>query len=177
MPTVSTDNGVYGVPIGTATGGGVFYLIPALRRARPRGSHDVGRVHLQQPGAQGAGKDPVIQSYGDTWTSQLFVLGDFYNVSAEDPDWAEKYTANERKYVDEPALAGFQHLQEVFESGLLNEDFARRPSTTVCNMVGHGEGDALPDADLRDQHDRRELYPEPSRTLASSPSPATATTV
>ena len=37
----------------------------------------------------------IVQTYGDTWTSQLFVLGDFYNVYAENPDWAEKYTKNE----------------------------------------------------------------------------------
>ena len=35
---------------------------------------------------------PVIQTYGDTWTSQLFVLGDFHNVSAAEPDFADKYT-------------------------------------------------------------------------------------
>ena len=27
-----------------------------------------------------AGKVAVIQTFGDTWTSQLFVLGDYYNV-------------------------------------------------------------------------------------------------
>ncbi len=37
-----------------------------------------------------AGIDPVIQSYGDTWTSQLFVLADFHNVTAEQPDWADQ---------------------------------------------------------------------------------------
>ena len=30
-----------------------------------------------------AGKTPVIQSYGDTWTSQIFVLADFFNVYRE----------------------------------------------------------------------------------------------
>ena len=45
-----------------------------------------------------AGKAPVIQTYGDTWTSQLFVLGDFHNVAAADPDFADEYTANKAKY-------------------------------------------------------------------------------
>ena len=32
-----------------------------------------------------AGIDPVIQTYQDTWTSQLFVLADYHNVAAADP--------------------------------------------------------------------------------------------
>ena len=45
-----------------------------------------------------AGIDPVIQTYGDTWTSQLFMLGDFYNVAAQEPNFAANYTANKAKY-------------------------------------------------------------------------------
>ena len=37
-----------------------------------------------------AGKAPVIQTFGTTWTSQLFVLGDYYNVQAQAPDFAEQ---------------------------------------------------------------------------------------
>ena len=33
-----------------------------------------------------AGIAPVIATYGDTWTSQLFVLADYYNVAAGRPD-------------------------------------------------------------------------------------------
>ena len=32
-----------------------------------------------------AGIAPVIQTYGDTWTSQLFVLGDYHNVAGDGP--------------------------------------------------------------------------------------------
>ena len=55
-----------------------------------------------------AGIAPVIQSYGETWTSQLFVLGDFHNVEAQVPDFAAEYTAGKMKYANTPAaLAGF----------------------------------------------------------------------
>ena len=52
-----------------------------------------------------AGIVPVIQSFGpdSTWTSQLFVLGDFYNVLAENPGFAEDFTANEAHFSDTPA--------------------------------------------------------------------------
>ena len=56
------------------------------------------------------GVDPVIQTYGETWTSQLFVLGDFHNVAAAEPDFADRYTKNQAKYATSPAaLKGFEH--------------------------------------------------------------------
>ena len=74
-----------------------------------------------------------IQTYGDTWTSQLFVLADYHNVARAEPDWAEKYTANQAKYATTRRRSqGFQHLQEVHKAGYLNKDYAlgqvrRRP--------------------------------------------------
>ncbi len=71
-----------------------------------------------------AGKVPVATTFGDTWTSQLFVLGDFYNVQAEVPTFAADYTANKAKYATTPAAArGFQYLEDVFKAGYMNEDF------------------------------------------------------
>ena len=68
---------------------------------------------------------PVEQSYGETWTSQLFVLGDYHNVEAQVPDFAAKYTAGEMKYATTPAaLAGFEHIQLVRDAGYFNKDFA-----------------------------------------------------
>ena len=38
----------------------------------------------------------------DTWTSQLFVLADYYNVQAAVPDFADQYTNNKIKYATTP---------------------------------------------------------------------------
>ncbi len=75
----------------------------------------------------------------DTWTSQLFILADYYNVQVQDPDWAEKYTNNQAKYVDQPALTGFQRLQEGFESGWYQEDFGSATFDDGLNMLATGE--------------------------------------
>ena len=92
-----------------------------------------------------AGYDAVIQTYTDTWTSQLFVLGDFFNVLAEDPEWADAYTANERKYAtDEVAIKGFERLQEVNEAGFLNEDFASSTFDDGLRKLATGEGAHYP---------------------------------
>ena len=97
-----------------------------LRRPRPEGAHHAGRssrptTTRSRPPARST---PIEQTYGETWTSQLFVLGDFANVAAQDPDWAEQYTADKRKYVDQPALQSFENQQDAFDSGYFNKNFA-----------------------------------------------------
>ena len=87
----------------------------------------------------------MIQTFGDTWTSQLFVLADYYNVQAAVPDFADKYTANQAKYATTPAaLKGFQRQEEVFKAGYLNEDFAAAKFEDGLRMVATGEGAHYP---------------------------------
>ena len=92
-----------------------------------------------------AGKVPVIQTFGDTWTSQLFVLADYYNLQATVPDFADKYTANQAKYATTPAaLKGFERQEEVFKAGYLNEDFAAAKFDDGLRMLAAGEGAHYP---------------------------------
>ncbi len=145
VTTVSTDSGLYGAPAGTATGGGVFYWIPDYEELGLKVPTTWDEFMSNNAALKAAGKTPVIQSYGDTWTSQIFVLADFFNVSANDPDWATKYTNNQVKYADDPvAQAGFQHLQDVYEAGYLNEDFGSTSFDDALRLVGTGEGTHYP---------------------------------
>jgi raffinose/stachyose/melibiose transport system substrate-binding protein len=143
--SVSTDDGVYGVPMGQSMAGAVIYnkdIYAELGLEVPT-TWDEFIANSEAIKAAGTAA-PIVQTYGDTWTSQLFVLGDFNNVLAEDPDWAEKYTNNEAKYVDEPAIAGFEHLQQAFEADLFNEDFASATYADGVSMVATGEGAQYP---------------------------------
>jgi raffinose/stachyose/melibiose transport system substrate-binding protein len=90
-----------------------------------------------------AGKAAVVQTYDSTstWTSQLFVLGDYFNVNAAEPDFAADYTANKAKFATTPAaLAGFEHLEEVYEGGFLNEDFGSATFEEGLALIASGEG-------------------------------------
>ena len=92
-----------------------------------------------------AGKVAVIQTYGATWTSQLFVLADYYNVLAKDPSFASRYTAGEAKFATDPAaLRGFEKLQAVYEAGYLNEDFGAATYEDGVRMIAMGEGAHYP---------------------------------
>ena len=145
VKTVSTGDATYGVPMGQSMAGAVIYnkdIYADLGLEIPT-TWDEFIANSEAIKAAGTAA-PIVQTYGDTWTSQLFVLGDFNNVLAEDPDWAEKYTNNEAKYVDEPALAGFEHQQEAFDKGLFNEDFASSGYADGVAMVATGEGAQYP---------------------------------
>ena len=61
----------------------------------------------------------MIQSFKDTWTSQLFILGDFFNVNAGEPNFATDYTADKVKFATDPVVQkGLQHQVDVLQGGL-----------------------------------------------------------
>lgn len=145
---VTSGGGAYGVPIGTAMGGGVLYnktVYADLGLDLPT-SWEEFQANNQAILDAGVAA-PVIQTYAadSAWTSQLLVLADNYNVLAAEPDFAEEYTANEAHYADTPAAqAGFEHLQEVHDKGYLNADFASATYADGIRMVAEGTGAHYP---------------------------------
>lgn len=143
-PSVTSGKELYGIPDGQAMGGGILYnkkVFADLGLQVPKTWADFMANNKK---IKDAGIDPVIQSYGETWTSQLFILADFHNVTAVQPDWAEKYTANQAKYVDEPAIKGFQRLEEVHKAGYLNKDFASTKYDQGLQKLVAGKGAQYP---------------------------------
>ena len=145
---VTAGEGVYGVPVGNALGGGVLYntkVYDSLGLEVPT-TWDDFMANSQAIKAAGT-VAPIIQTYGadSTWTSQLFVLGDFYNVNAAEPDFADDFTANKAHFSDTPAAeAGFQHLQDTYEAGLFNADFAAATYAQGVQMIAEGKGAQYP---------------------------------
>ncbi len=143
---VSTDNGLYGAPWGTSFAGAVLYnkkVYEQLGLEVPT-TWDEFIANSEKIKAEGNGVAPILQSFGDTWTSQLFVLGDFANINKVDPNWADDYTNNKAKYVDQPALAGFEHQAEVLAKGLLNEDYPSMTNAQAMDALATGKGAQYP---------------------------------
>ena len=141
---VTYKDQVYGVPFGTAMGGGILYnkaVFTKLGLSVPKTWADFMANNAK---IKAAGIDPVIQTFGDTWTSQLFVLADFHNIAATDPNWATNYTNNKAKYVDQPALTSFQRLEAVSKAGYLNKDFASIKNTQGLQDLVAGTGAQYP---------------------------------
>ncbi|WP_243231752.1 ABC transporter substrate-binding protein [Microbacterium sp. CIAB417] len=141
---VSTENGIYGAPFGATQAGAVVYNKKVYADLGLEVPTSWDEFAANNEAIKAAGITPVIQTYGDTWTSQLFILGDFGNVLAQDPDWAEEYTAGSRKYAEEPALQGFANQQEGFEAGWWNDDYASALYDDGARMVATGEGAHYP---------------------------------
>ncbi|WP_423067473.1 ABC transporter substrate-binding protein [Devosia sp. CN2-171] len=140
-----TDGKVYGAPIGTAMGGGILYNIPIYKELGLTPPKSWAEFMANNEKIKAAGKTAVIQTFGATWTSQLFVLGDFYNVLAAEPNFAADYTAGKAKYASTPAaMKGFERQEEVFKAGYLNEDFAAATFEDGVTKVATGEGAHYP---------------------------------
>jgi raffinose/stachyose/melibiose transport system substrate-binding protein len=140
LPTVSQNGGIFGVPVGYASAGGILYnkkVYEDLGLSVPK-TWDEFAANNEK--IKAAGISPVLQTYGDTWTSQLFVLADNYNVAQAVPNFAEDYTNNKAKYAAIPeARAGFEHLQEGFEKDWYQQDFATARFEQGLEMLASGE--------------------------------------
>jgi raffinose/stachyose/melibiose transport system substrate-binding protein len=138
---------LYGGPVGTAFGGGVLYNIPIYKKLHLQVPKTWDQFMKNSAAIKKAGITPVEQTYSadSTWTSQLFVLGDYHNVQAAVPDFATQYTAGKDKYATTPAaLAGFQHMQEVKDAGYFNKDFASASLNDGLKAVATGTAAQYP---------------------------------
>ena len=110
------DGTIRGIPFRPAMCGGIFYnrkIYADLGLSIPK-SWDESMANNAKIAE--AGKVPVITTFGDTWTSQLFVLADYFSVQADNPTFAADYTANKAKYATTPGAArGFEYLEALFK--------------------------------------------------------------
>ncbi len=143
--TVTSGGQVYGSPFGPTMAGAMLYNRGLYSRLGLQVPKTWAEFMANNAKIKAAGQAPVIQTYQDTWTSQLLVLGDFHNVSAAEPDFADKYTKNQAKYATSPAaLKSFQRLQDVHDAKYLNKDFASSKLEDGLRKLAKGEGAHYP---------------------------------
>jgi raffinose/stachyose/melibiose transport system substrate-binding protein len=143
--TVTANGKIFGVPAGSSNVGAVLYnkkVYAELGLSIPKTWNE---FMANSEKIKAAGKTAIIASYKTTWTSQLFVLGDFYNVQAQVPSFAQDYTANKAKYATTPAaLRGFEKTQEPFKKGYYNKDFQSTTYDAALKMLAEGTGVQYP---------------------------------
>jgi len=171
-PVVSVDNEFYGAPITSSSAGGILYNRKVYDRLGLRVPKTWAEFMANNAKIKAAGIDPVIQTYQDTWTSQLFVLADYHNVAAADPGWAQKYTAGQVKYAQEPAVKGFQRLEEVHKAGYENKDYRSMKFEKGVAELAAGKGGTSPCSPSR-WAPWRHPTPSTSTTSGSSGNPVT----
>ncbi len=144
-PTVSQDTGIYGVPVGVVGAMGMLYNRKVYEQLGLSIPKTWAEFAANNEKIKAAGIVPVVQSYGDSWTSQIMMLGDFYNVAQASPSFADDYTNNKEKFATNPAaLAGFQHLQEGFEKGWWPEDYMTLKFDAGLKLLADGQAAHFP---------------------------------
>ncbi|RCW73191.1 ABC transporter substrate-binding protein [Saliterribacillus persicus] len=143
--TVSVGDAVYGVPGEASSAGGWLYNKKVYEELGLEVPNTWDELMANNEAIKEAGKVPVIASYKDTWTSQLVLLADYYNVHSEDPDFAEQFTNNEAKFASTPiALRGFEKLQALQEAGHYNGEESATGYEDALEMLASGEAAHYP---------------------------------
>jgi raffinose/stachyose/melibiose transport system substrate-binding protein len=145
LPTVSQNGQIFGAPSGTAMGGGILYNKKVYQQLGLSVPKTWAEFEANNDKIKAAGIAPVIATYGDTWTSQLFVLADYYNVEQQIPTFAQDYTANKMKYASNPvAMEGFSYLEEGFKKGWWEKDYATTKFEQGLKLLADGKGAHYP---------------------------------
>jgi raffinose/stachyose/melibiose transport system substrate-binding protein len=141
FPVVSIGEKLYGAPFGSAMGGGILYNKVAYKKLGLKIPLTWAEFMRNNAVIKKAGLIPVIQTYKDSWTSQLFVLSDYFNVQKAFPSFADLYTSNRAEIADTPvARAGFQHLEDIYKAKYLNKDFATATLSRGLKYLATGAG-------------------------------------
>ncbi|MDQ6417943.1 extracellular solute-binding protein [Paenibacillus sp. LHD-117] len=144
-PTVSVNDIVFGVPAGSTVAGGWFYNKKVYADLGLEVPTTWAELMENNEKILAAGITPVIGSFKDTWTSQIVVLADFYNVQAQAPTFADDYTAHKATNVSTPAaLRSFEKLQELNDKGYLNKDKLATTYDAGMKMLAEGKGAHYP---------------------------------
>lgn len=139
------DGGVFGAPLATSAGGGFFYNIPLYEELGLEVPTTWDEFLSNAQAIKDSGVAAVAQTYGDTWTSQMITLADFYNIWASNNDWADEFTANQAKFATDPvAEASFGKLQDLADGEFFNSDFASATLDDGLRMVATGEAGHYP---------------------------------
>lgn len=143
--TVSVDGKLYGIPAASSTAGGWFYNKKVYAELGLVAPKTWSEFLANCEKIKAAGKTAVIASYKDDWTSQVILLSDYYNVQAENPTFAEDFTANKAKFATTPvALKGFEKQQELFKKGYMNKDYMATTYDAALKMLVDGTGVQYP---------------------------------
>jgi raffinose/stachyose/melibiose transport system substrate-binding protein len=143
--TVEVNGKVYQAPGQTVLAGGWLYnkkIYAQLGLSVPKTWNE---LIANSQKIKAAGITPILASYKDSWTAQLILLADYYNVQKTDPNFAADFTANKANFADTPAaLSGFTKLQQVFKLGLINSDAASTTYNQALQMLLDGKGGQYP---------------------------------
>ncbi|MDR1107070.1 MAG: extracellular solute-binding protein [Treponema sp.] len=138
--TAASSNGrLYAVPKNSTMAGAILYNRKVYQQLGLSVPHTWKDFLANCDKIQAAGKTALIGGFKDTWTSQLIILGDEYNVKSLMPNFPAEYTVNKAKYANTPvARRGFEKIEETRK--YLNRDYLAATYDVALEMLVNGEG-------------------------------------
>lgn len=134
----SVNGKLFGIPLAPALVGGWVYNKDIYKKLGLEIPKTWAQLIDNCKKAKEAGYTAILGTFGDSWTAQLAVLADYYNVNTIVPDFADKYTANKAHFADTPsALRGFEKLAEI--KNFMNKDFATLTFDEGVRLLSEGK--------------------------------------
>lgn len=137
---VSVGKNIYGAPFGTVMGAGFYYNktlfsgagITSTPKTWPAVIEAAKALKAKYPDVA-----PICASFGSSFTAQIYVLADYYNVHARIPSFTANYTAGKAKFASTPvALRGFQKLAEASSFFNSDKNTMTRPGASAAMSNG-----------------------------------------
>lgn len=139
IQSVTLDGVTYGIPQASSQAGCVLYNKEMYEKYQLEVPKTWDEFVHNCKVLEENGETPLIGAFGDAWTSQVLMLGDFYNLNAADPNFVENYSAGKAKYADnENALKSFAKYEDVLD--FYNEDYLSTTYDDGCQKLADGEG-------------------------------------
>ncbi len=141
--SVTVNGKVYGVPFASTQAGVWLYNKAEYEKLGLTVPNTWEELMANCDKIKAAGKTAVIGSYKDTWTAQLPILEDEYNVLAKSPSFPADYTGNKAKYATTPAaLSSWQKLAQT--NKYLIQDYLATTYADAIKMLVDGKGVQYP---------------------------------
>ena len=134
------EGGLYAVPAGSASGGGVMYNMDIYEKYGLEVPKTWDEFIANLDVIKEAGEvTPLIGTFADAWTAQVPFLADNYQVMHNDPAFAEGFTSGEKKFAtSEAAFRSWEKLEAT--QPYYNEDYMATTYDMGCDMLANGEG-------------------------------------
>lgn len=137
--SVTVDKAVYGIPQSASMGGGVLYNKEMYKKYGLKVPKTWDEFLQNCEVLKEAKETAVIGTFGSSWTSQLVFLADYYNITAEEPDFSKEFESGKAKYATTPiAVRSFEKYADIIP--YYNEDYAVATYDDGCVILAEGEG-------------------------------------
>ena len=146
LPAVTQNGKVYGAPWGTAMGGGILYNKDVYSQLGLSVPKTWAEFESNSDKIKAAGITPVLGTLKDTFTSQLYVLGDFHNVAAAEPQVGGG-VHGEQGQVRAPTrsrVKGFEKAAEPKAKGWLNSSAGSTTFAQGIKLLAQGKAAQYP---------------------------------